>query len=330
LRIRIALLVGFGLGILWAGTALAGVPVLEALRAFLQGSFGSGAAFGGTLRETTPLLLGGVAVYVALRCGLFNIGVEGQLVFGAVCCAAVALRWPGPLGALLGVLCAMGAGAAWAWPAGWIKAYRNGHEVITTIMLNSVAGLLTTALAAGPLRDRTQEAPSTASLAASCMLPSWSLGGMAVNSGTLLGLLAVAGAWWWIRRSVVGFEWSLTGANPFAAKWAGVRTKRVIVSSMCLSGAIAGLAGAVQVLAFEGRFYSGMSPGYGFDALGVALLAGGSGLGLIPSALLFGALAKGSTSAQILGVPKGISYLVLAILILVAAALRYRRDAGDD
>lgn len=304
---------------------LAKVSPGGAVATLLKGSLGSPSAIGGTLRETSPLLLLGVAVFLALRAGLFNIGADGQFVIGALAGTMVALKVPGPVGILLAVIAGALGGAVWAWPAGWIRAYRNGHEVITTIMLNNVAALLTTALVAGPLKDPNDQSPTTANLKTSSHFPDLLSQPVTVNLAIVLGVLAAVAIAIWLRRTVAGYELEAVGANPTAARFAGVDPRKVIVRAMTASGAIAGVAGALQVLAYENRFYANFSPGYGFDALGVALLAGGSAYGVIPAALLFGILDKGGTSLQIFGVPKGITIVVLGALIIVAAALRYRR-----
>ena len=191
-------------------------------------------------------------------------------------------------------------------------------------MLNNVAALFTDYLVIGPLRAPGGDT-TTANLTAGTRLPNVVQGGaFSVNLALVVALVLVVALGWWLRRTVAGYELRAVGANPTAARVAGVDPKRTVVRAMLASGAIAGFAGAMQVLAYEGRFYSGFSPGYGFDALGVALLAGEAALALVPAALLFGALAKGGLALQIEGVPKGITTVVLAMVILVAAALRSR------
>ena len=313
-----------GLLLLVAVVIAAGVSPIGAVKTLADGTFGSASNITGTLKETTPLLMAGIAVFIALRAGLFNIGVEGQLLLGAMTASIVALRFPGPVGIVSAALAGMVAGAIWALPAGLIKAYRNGHEVITTIMLNTIADRFTSAMVAGPIKAPGGDT-STAQITKSTMVNNLTVGSIEVSPALMLGLAGAIGIAWWLRRTVSGFELEATGANPTAAKFAGVETKRVTVQAMLVSGAIAGLAGAFQVLAFEHRFYSGFSPGYGFDALGVALLAGAQAAALIPAALLFGILAKGSTALQIEGLPKGLTTVILGVLILVTAAIRYRR-----
>lgn len=319
---RVLALVAGTILILLGALFVSHVGPLAALSALYQGSLGTPTGIAKSLANTTPLLIAGVAVFLALRAGLFNIGAEGQLLVGALACTSVALKFPGVPGMILGSLAAVAAGALWAWPAGAIKAYRGGHEVITTIMLNNVAGFLTGYVVAGPMLAPGGDT-TTASIAN--RLPNvLERGGFALSPALLIAVVSVVALAWWLRRTVAGYELRAVGANATAALYAGVDPKKVTVRAMLVSGAVAGFAGAVQVLAYEGRFYSGFSPGYGFDALGVALLAGESALALIPAAFLFGALAKGALALQIEGVPKGITTIVLAMLVLIAAALRAR------
>ena len=318
------LLVGATLLLLLGALALSHVAPGVAVVALLKGSLGTPRGLAQSLANTTPLLLAGTAVFLALRAGLFNIGAEGQFLVGALACTGIALRVPGVAGIVLGTLAAIVAGACWALPAGAIRAYRGGHEVITTIMLNNVAVYLTDYLVSGPMRAPGGDT-TTASVTPGTRLPTiLHLGNFSLNVVLPFAVLLTVALAFWLRKTVAGYELRAVGANPTAARNAGVDPKRTIVRAMLASGAIAGLAGAVQVLAYEGRFYTGFSPGYGFDALGVALLAGGSAFALLPSAFLFGVLAKGSLALQIEGVPKGTTGVMVALLILIAAAVRSR------
>lgn len=330
--LQMAPVAAVAVGLIVGAFLFAKVSPAVALSTLASSAFGTPQGFSKTLEETTPLLIAGIAVFVALKAGLFNIGVEGQLLVGAFAAAVAGQHAKGPLGIVACALVGMASGMLWALPAGLIKALRNGHEVITTIMLNNIALLATQYLAGGPFKDPTSQSARTVPIDPSVSLPSIKLTPqLAVSPALIVGLVLVVGIAVWLFRTVSGYELRATGANPTAAKFAGVNAKKVIVYSMAASGALGGLAGALQVLAFKGQFYDGFSPGYGFTGLGVALLAGGSPVGLLPSALLFGALAKGATSMQsLLGVPKGITYVVMGLLIVTYAVVRYRKAVTHD
>lgn len=318
-------LAGFGLIVL-ALVVVKAVPQ-DVLAQIWQKGLTRPAGWRNILKESTPLILLGCSVYLALRVGLFNIGADGQFVIGACCATVAALKFPGPAGIVAGIVAGILGGALWAYPVGLIKAYRGGHEVITTIMLNNIAGFLTFYLVSGPIMDPTGQQPSTATIADSAQLPMLIQDGpFRVSSATLIALMAVAGLWWYLSRTVGGFELSAVGKNSNTARFAGIAVEKVTVRAMAASGAIAGLAGAVQVLAFEHRFYAHFSPGYGFDALGVALLAGGNPLATAASGLLFGFISESTSILGRTGVPKSLSSILLGVLVIVFAAYRYRKE----
>jgi simple sugar transport system permease protein len=322
---QIALTLG-GLVLVALSLVAVGVMPWDALVGLVHGSVGTKNGWNETLKQTTPLIIAGLAVLVALRAGLFNIGAEGQILVGALAGTAVGLQVGGPLGTALALAAGCAAGALWALPAGLIKAYRNGHEVITTIMLNSIAGAAALWIVNGPLRNSTGLSTSTDPVQRSTWIPPLLASPPFKLMPTLpFALLFVWLIARWLKRSVAGYELCATGAGARAARVAGIDTKRVTVSAMAFSGGLAGLAGALQVFAHEHNFFIGFSSNYGFNALGVALLAGSSPWGVVPSSFLFGALDKGTSSLQIMGVPKGLSEIVLAIIIIVFAAYRYRR-----
>jgi simple sugar transport system permease protein len=326
-----ALVLGAVLIVGGALTAVGASPT-HTLADLLKSSLGTANGISETLKEVTPLLISGVAVFLALRAGLFNIGVEGQFTVGSLGAAMTALSIPGPAGMVAAIVVGMLAGGLWALPAAAIKAYKGGHEVITTIMLNNVAVFLTTALVAGPWKSPTDQTPTTASIVESSYLPDIvHSGNLQISSGLPIGILLAFGLWWWLKRTVSGYEMQAVGANATAARFAGIDHRLVLMKAMVWSGAFGGLAGAIQVLAFEHRFYPSVSSGYGFNALGVALLGGSSPAGLLPSAALFGVLNKGGTSIQVMdGVPKGITSVILGLLIIIAAAIRYRNTRASD
>lgn len=325
------LLALISVAIIAVAIGFSGVAPKDAIASFFEGSIQGPAAWRQTLKEMTPLLLAGLAVFVALKSGLFNIGADGQLVVGAAAATAVVLAVPGVPGILLGCCLASVAGALWALPAAWIKAYKGGHEVISTIMLNSVAALLTTWIAAGPMRAPQQQSPSSRLISSSSFMPPLvNNPPFSVSSALLIGIIGVAILSIWLKKTVAGYELNAVGANPTAAETAGINVRWGQMKAMLISGAIAGFTGATLVLCFEHRFYANFSPGYGFDALGVALLSGGSAWGLIPASFLFAVLASGTSAIQLSGVPKGLNGILLGVLIVVFAAVRYRRTTNGQ
>lgn len=321
----ILLTLGAG-ALIWVALLASGSPPAQSLLAIIQSSVTTPAGWRETLKEMTPLLLAGLAIFIALRAGLFNIGAEGQIMMGALAGVAVALVVTGPVGIVLSLLAAMVAGAVWALPAALIKVYRGGHEVISTIMLNSIAGFLCLWLVKGPLRDKAQQSTTTALIDASTHLPDiYRSGPFRLNLAWVIGVVVVVLAGLWLKKTVAGYELQATGDGERAAEFAGVNTRRTLIGAMSLSGALSGLAGGLMVLGYEHRFFADFSSGYGFDALGVAFLAGRSVPGLFGASLVFAVINKGVTSLP--GVSKGLTGIVLGLLILVFAAWRSRRLA---
>lgn len=320
-----------GFALIIAALIVAGAVPSDALRIVVDRALARPAGWRDILLESTPLILLGCSVFLALKAGLFNIGADGQFVVGAMAGVWICQAVPGPLGIVAALIGGAVAGGLWALPAGLIKAYRNGHEVITTIMLNNIAGFLSLFVVRNWLQDPSSQSPTTLYIAATSQLPTlFSQGAFKVNIAILFALMCVGGLWWFFKKTVGGYELSAVGANPTAAKYAGIDVRRVTICAMASSGMVAGFAGAIQVLAYTTRFYPGFSPGYGFDALGVALLAGGAPLGLILSGVLFGTIAKSTTVLAISGVPKGLSFILLGVLIVVFASYRYRKEPSHD
>lgn len=310
---------------------LTGVPLPDAARAFWDSSVGQPRGWVVTLRELSPLLVGGVAVLVALRAGLFNIGAEGQMLVGACAATAVALQFPNSVGAILAAGAGMVAGAVLAFPAGWLKAYRGGHEVISTIMLNQIAVRATAWVVKNPLKDPNQIADTSPRLSqAAEWAPLASFGRTHITWAVPVGLALAGLLWYWLRHRVAGYELQAVGTNPRAAQVAGVNIQRVTTRAMATSGALSGLAGATIVLADQGRFYENISAGRGFDALGVALLAGGNPLLVIPTSLVFAVLNAGTSGMGLEGIPKGLSGLILGGLILIVGSIRAKKRGINE
>ena len=308
--------------------AISGADPLQAYAALLEGAVGRSRAIERTLEKATPLIFGGLAVALAFRGGLFNIGAQGQLIFGAIFAAFAGFAITGlpaavhiPLALLVGALM----GALWGAIPGVLKAYTGAHEVITTIMLNFVALNLTDWLADGPWKDRSPGniVARTPAVADSAVLPTVGI----VPLGVVLALLVALLVWWVIWRTTLGFELRTVGLNPSAALYAGISTRWVTVLAMVTSGFLAGLGGAVETLGVVGRFQPGFNVGLGFTAITIALLGRTHPLGVIPAALLIGAMQAGASRMQFdAGVsPEIIDVVQALILFFVAADVIIRR-----
>jgi general nucleoside transport system permease protein len=322
LAVVVALLIGAVI------IAISGVDPLRAYGALLRGGLGNARAIGRTLEKATPLIFGGLAISLAFKAGLFNIGAQGQLLFGAILAGFVGFAITGlpavahiPLALLIGGLM----GALWGAIPGALKAYTGAHEVITTIMLNFVAINITDYLADGPWKDRSPGniVARTPAVASSAELPP--IG--SVPMGVVLAALAAIIVWWLIGRSTFGFELRTVGQNPSAAAYAGMSVRRVTILAMVVSGLLAGLGGAVETLGVVGRFQPGFNAGLGFTAITIALLARTHPLGVIPAALLIGAMQAGASRMQFdSGVsPEIIDVVQALILFFVAADVVIRR-----
>jgi simple sugar transport system permease protein len=301
----------------------------EALLALFSGSLGSLAGWTATLRESTPLLVTGLAVALAFRGGAWNIGAEGQLLAGALCATAVATRWltdaPAPLLLPAVVLAGALGGALFGAAAGLLRATRGVSEVISTILLNFVATGLVALAVHGPLQEASRAYPKSDPLPAAALLPSFGR----VHAGLLAALLLSVLVYALLFRTPFGFRLRAVGLAPTAARFAGIAPERLAVTTLALSGALAGFAGAVEVSGVTGQLYEGLSAGSGYTAIAVALLARLHPLGVIPAALFFGALEAGAASMQrAAGVPAVATQIVQGSVILLVAGLSIRRRAG--
>jgi simple sugar transport system permease protein len=311
--------------VLAALLAVSGYPVADALHALWRGAFGSWSVIAsGTLVRATPLLFAGLAVAVAFRAGILNIGAEGQLLLGACAATAVAMTVPPALhfvGLLLTLVAGIAAGGAWAGIAAILRLRFGVLEVISTIMLNVIALNITGLLVRGPLQEPTQTFPQSALIERSLRLPQL-IAGSRMHAGVALALVVALGLTWFLRDTAAGYRLRMTGSNPSAASSAGqIDVRRVTIGAFILSGALAGLGGAVEVTGVTYALYENLSPGYGYTAIAVALLARLSPAKAIGSALVFGALEAGASAMQRdAQVPAGMVGVVEACVILVLLA----------
>lgn len=298
--------------------------------ALVQGGLGNLYSVGVTVVRSVPLIFAGLSVAIAFRAGLFNIGAEGQLQMGALAGTLVALQ----TGSLwLALLVGTAAGAVTGGLAGVLKAARGVNEIITTIMLNFIAIELVNHIASGPFMERDAPHPSTPAVALSARLLSI-VPGTRVHAGALLAVLAALGVHALLSRTPLGFRLRAVGANPEAARHAGIRVEAHLVIAMALSGAAAGLGGIIEVLGVQYRLANEWSSGWGFQGIAVAFLAGGNALGVILVGLFFGLLVAGSTNMQaVSGVPASIVWLIQSLPVLVLIVLiapRARRGRAAD
>lgn len=303
--------------------ALSGQSPGLAFAALLQGAFGSLDGLSEVCVKACPLLLTGLAISVSFRTGLWNIGAEGQLIMGALAVVAIApltASLPAVLGIIVGLTAAGLAGGAWAAIAGVLKLRRNVSEVISTIMLNFVALYLLSYLVQGPLMEAGGRYPQSDALPASLWLPRL-FPPHRLHAGTVLAVVIALAVHVLLTRTRAGYEMRATGANLAAARLAGIPVERRFLMAVMFSGALAGLAGGVEVSAITHRVYEKLSPGWGFTAIAVGLLGRLSAPGVILSAFLFGALDAGSSAMQrVAGVSSVLASVIQATVILFLIA----------
>jgi general nucleoside transport system permease protein len=305
--------------------ALSGYPVGASLSALWSGAFGSWSVLSsGTLVRATPLLFAGLAVIIAFRAGILNIGAEGQLLIGAVAATAAATLLPpalGTVGTIVSLLAGFAAGGAWAAIAAVLRARFSVLEVIGTIMLNVIAVHVTGLLIRGPLQEPTHTFPQSAMIDQAFRLARIHPGSR-LHVGAVLALLSALALAWYLKATASGFRLRMTGANTLAARIAGkIDVTRVMLTAFIASGAIAGLGGAVQVLGVTYALFENLSPGYGYTAIAVALLARLNPASAVGAAFVFGGLEAGAAAMQRdAGVPAGLVSVVEASVILMLLA----------
>jgi simple sugar transport system permease protein len=289
-----------------------------------RGTAGIFGPISNTLLNAAPLILGGLAVAVAFQTGLFNIGVQGQLIMGAVFAGYVAFAWhmPPVIGVLVALVAGILGGALWGGLAGWLKARTGAHEVITTIMLNYIALYLLSYLLGvqGFQAPGSNQAISRTTLENN-RLPHLFGANLSVHAGLVIALLAAVGTWWLLSRSSLGFRLKAVGANPFAARTAGMGVERSYTTVMLISGALAGLAGCSQILGTNTALTGDVDAGLGFDAITVALLGRAGPGGTVLAGVLFGAFRAGSVVMNSsTSIPPEVVSVIAPVMVLFIAA----------
>ncbi len=316
---------------------LDGRDPITAFEGLFEGAFLEPRGLLATFRNMTPLILSGLAVAFAFKSGLFNIGVQGQLIIGSVVAAWLGFAvkgLPPLLHVLLAISGAMVAGGLWAGIAGALKAYANAHEVITTIMLNYIAAqfagwLISTGSDGsrpGPLASpeavtdaiaRTPEILPSARLPVIYRVPP----NFDLHVGIFMAIIASIVIAFLLYRTTFGFQLRMTGHSPSAAEYAGVNVKQVTIATMVIAGFLAGLAGGIQTLGVNHGYEGNQSLGLGFDGITVAFLAGNNPIGVNFSAFLFGAMDAGTTRMALSSnVAKELIQVIQALILMFVAA----------
>ena len=315
--IALSICIGLVLGTVFV--LLGGYNVLEVYSYLVRGSLGSVSALSSTIRWTTAFLLCGIASGIAFKGGMFNMGTEGQLYMGAISATLVGIYCKG-LPAIahipLCMLAGMAAGAIWASIPALLRVYWNTSEIVVTLMMNYIAINFTSFLVkeyfltTGVFGDSL----TTDELAATARFPVF--GGSLFSFGFILGTLLVIAYILFFTKSKRGFEIKVSGVNPDFAKFSGISVNKVRISVMLMSGMVAGLAGAAEIMGVQGRFLSGFSPDFGTSGMLVALLGNSSGIGIYISAIFMGILKAGSlTLERSAGVSRALAVVIQALII---------------
>jgi len=278
-----------------------------------------------SLVQATPYIFAGLAVALGFRAGLFNIGVEGQLFIGAACATFVGYAVKGlpvyihmPLAFIAGGL----GGALWGFIPGFLKATTGGHEVINTIMMNYIAFRLTEWLLSGPMtRPGSGGMPISPIIEESAQIPQFFPSPIRFHLGFFFALAFAWFIWWLLFKTKWGLNMRTVGTNPRAAKYAGLSVAKTTMIGMAISGALAGLAGAIQILAVNRSMALGLSSGYGFDSIALALIGNNHPLGVVLASILFGTLRNGATRMMVVSrIPIDIVDVLQAIILMLVAA----------
>ena len=278
-----------------------------------------------TLRLAAPLIAAGLGISLGFRVGLFNIGGNGQMVFGILWATWISTRMELPIviHMLVALIVAILGAALWGALVGFLKAQTGAHEVILTIMLNYVAIYLFTWFIRDPNLLQQVEAggtPKSDAPAVTAQLPLLFPGAYSLHAGFILAILATVTYWWLMERSTIGYRFRMVGHNPHAARTAGISVERTYVYAMAVSAAFLGVAGANQALGTQVPYTETVHAGIGFDGITVALLGGGNALGIFFAGLLFGAFKAGGPQMQVIGVSPEVLGIVQGAIVLFIAA----------
>jgi ABC-type uncharacterized transport system permease subunit len=295
---------------------------ITAYSALLEGALGGPKAVANTLNAATPLIFAGLSVAFGFRAGLFNIGANGQFLVGAFCAAIVGTTFalPFPLALALAIFAGAVGGAMWGFIPGALKAWRGAHEVVVTIMLNSVAFQSLNLLASTVFKDPTATFSRTPDISPGAVLPVI-LENTRLTGGIILAVISAVLVWFLLFKTTVGFEIRAVGANASAARYAGIRPAFITILTMSIAGGLAGLGGSVEILGISKNYPAEYIVNFGFDGIAVALLGRAHPLGVVASALLFGVMRAGAGSMQrATEIPVDIISIIQGVILLFVAA----------
>lgn len=295
----------------------------DALFALLVEPLASTFNLGNVLERAVPLIFAGLSVAVSFQARQFNIGAEGAIYLGALSGTLIALSMtflPGPVHLLLVLLAAMIGGALIGWLPGWLKARFGANEVVSTLMLNTIAIKFTSFLLADPIRDKASGYTQTVTLPGQVLLARI-LPPSRLHTGLFIALLCVVLTYWFLYRTTIGYEIRLVGINPHFAAYGGINQQRAIITAFVASGILAGLGGIVEVLGIHQKLIENFSPGYGFDGILVAIIARLHPLG-VPFAAVFYAYLQAGAAIMERGsdIPREMVSVIQAVLILFITA----------
>jgi len=310
---------------------IAGQDPLEAYKVMLAGAFGGSRQWTETVLKACPLLLIGLGLSVSFHCRTWNIGAEGQYYIGALVGGVIGLTFPGwPAAVLIPAMLLGGVAGGVLWSAipAVLKVKQGMSEIVSTLMLNYIAVLIVEYVSRGPLQDPGGYLPETAQFVKAARIPR--LFGSRIHVGVAIAVLLVPAVYFLVWRTPLGFKLRMVGYNPDAARFAGVRTKSSVLFALLFSGALAGMAGLIEVSYSVTRLKGAISGNYGFNGILVALLGRMNPFGVLVAAVLFAALTIGAQAMHTLsGLPIAIAQAIQALVVLLVlaadATARYRR-----
>lgn len=306
----------------WLLLTAFGYNAFQALASLYKASFENLRVFGTMLNRASPLLFTGIAVAIAYRGSVFNIGAEGQFLAGAIATTWVGITFtalPGFVLIFLMLVAGAIAGAAWAFIPGLLKAKYGISEIITTIMFNYIGIQLVGYLVRNPMRDTAQAEPQSFTIAKHAWMP-YIVPGTKMHPGFLVGCIMAIIIFVLLFKSWFGYEVRAVGYNTIASKYAGINVSSTMIATMLISGALAGMGGAFEVAGGSHYLYEKLSGGYGYTAIAVSILAANNPIGVIFSSALFGFLATGATAMQrAIGISAQFASIVQAVIIIFVA-----------